>query len=367
MLRSPRLRFISAVSLLLCSVAVLPHAMATSPRQDRQLALRLAAGRTLDPVLSALADGRLVRSVGAPASGAIDVAAVPLGFALTASQLAPLDVTSTPEASRALAAYLDRLRSRGIDIESTPFTVYTLPDIEEASAATMAAGGTEAEPLGSSLIVPTGTTVEFVGAVFEHGVLHAKTTVSAGPDPMGNGHGGGTFRSMFAPSGSEVFERRGGVTCMDRQQNSTAHYDPCQWFYKVVNERDPNFDYWASEMYGTGKSHSVWTLSGLEVDSRRTEGTPRQEWMDWDPGADAETACRSQSVSVSYAGASVGVEKQHCELWDIDKGSAAFDMSNWWRGDVWRSERETAAVTLTKLREGELPHGDFDFDYHAHP
>ncbi len=137
--------------------------------------------------------------------------------------------------------------------------------------------------------------------------------------------------------------------------------------WRLMNERDGDADYYASEMHGTGKSRGIWALTGLEVDSRRTEGTARQEWMDWDPGADGRQNCASQTVSVSYAGASVGIEKQHCEEWDIDKGAAAFDMSNWWRGDVARKERETAAVTLTKVKEGAVPTGDFDFDYHAHP
>lgn len=34
------------------------------------------------------------------------------------------------------------------------------------------------------MIVPAGTAVEFVGAVFEDGRLHAKTTVSASPSPV---------------------------------------------------------------------------------------------------------------------------------------------------------------------------------------
>lgn len=88
---------------------------------------------------------------------------------------------------------------------------------------------------------------------------------------------------------------------------------------------------------------------------------------DWDPGADAKGNCQDQTVSVSYAGASVSVSKPHCEQWDIDKGSEALDMSNWWRGNAWREERSTAAVTLTTVKQGEVPTGDFDFDYNARP
>lgn len=217
-------------------------------------------------------------------------------------------------------------------------------------------------------VVPRGTVVKFVGSVFENGELHAKTTVASGATPGSQTvPKKGSFSTLAAPSDSETFERAGGLRCLERKQNSTAHYDPCQWWWKLSNDKNPNADFYASEMHGTGKSHSVWTLSGLEVASRRTEDTARQQWVDWDPGADAETKCQSQTVSVSYAGATVGVEKQHCELWDISKGAAALDMSNWWRGQVWRSERETAAVTLTEVKQGEIPWGSFDFDFRAHP
>lgn len=88
----------------------------------------------------------------------------------------------------------------------------------------------------------------------------------------------------------------------------------------MSDDGDAGHDYWASEMYGTGKGHSVWTLNGLEVDSRREPGTAPQEWVDWDPGADASTSCHSQTVSVTYAGVGLALDKQHCETWDMTRG-----------------------------------------------
>ena len=154
---------------------------------------------------------------------------------------------------------------------------------------------------------------------------------------------------------------------MTRKQNNTAWYDPCQEFWQHENDGDPDRSYWASPMWGTGKSKSVWVLNRLEVSSRRKPGTAHQDWVDWDPGADGKQNCQSQSVSVSYGGASVSVDKQHCELWDISKGEHPAQFSNWWRGDVNRSEREMAASVLTSTKSGEVPHDLFDFDFYAHP
>jgi hypothetical protein len=358
---------LTALSLFLATTLLAEQRAQGAESSDRALALRLVRpGAVLDPVVSALADSRLVREVAAPMAGQVTLPAVPLGFGLTGDQLAALDVTGTAEALQAMDAFTARLRDQGMDLNGVQGTVYTLPPVQEAldAAASKGADAADEDPLGSSLIVPAGTAVEFVGAVFEGGQLHAKTTVAAAGKPAGSSRG---YRTMAAPSDSMSWQMAGGVLCLDRKQNSTAHYDPCQQFYRLENDGDQNWDYWASEMHGTGKSHSVWTLSGLEVDQRRRGETARQEWIDWDPGADGKQNCASQTVSVSYAGVGVSVEKQHCELWDIDKGSDPADMSNWWRGDVWRSERETAAMTATRTRAGEVPHDNFDFDFYAHP
>jgi hypothetical protein len=290
-----------------------------------------------------------------------------LGFAFTGDQLAALDITGTAPANQEVDGLVARMRDRGIDLGDTGFTVYSLPSVREAlDASAGSEPDPEAGPLPSVLVVPTGTVIEFVGAAWEGGQLHMKTTVSAPGRSASRGARRG-FSAMGSPTDSAHWQRSGGVGCMQIKQNSTAHYYPCQWWHNMVNDGDSSRGYWASEMYGTGKSHSVWRLTGLEVESRRKPGTADQEWVDWDPGADGKQNCASQTVSVSYAGVGVAVDKQHCELWDIDKGQDPLDMSNWWRGNVWRSERETAAMTLTRTRAGETPHGVFDFDYYARP
>ncbi|MGH9039991.1 MAG: hypothetical protein ACRDZ3_07160 [Acidimicrobiia bacterium] len=362
-----RASIVLAAFCLILTATFFTQQRAQGAAADLMLARTLVRpGAVLDPVVSGLVDGRLVRNVAAPLAGQVALPAVPFGFGLTGGQLGALDVTGTAEAVQSVADFTARLRSQGVDVSGVQWTVYTLPPVQEALDARgqNGADGADADPLGSSLIVPAGTVVEFVGAVFEGGQLHAKTTVSAAGE---RGSSARTFGVMGAPSDSMSWQMAGGKLCLDRKQNSTAHYDPCQQFYNMRNDGDPNWDYWASEMHGTGKSHSVWTLTGLEVDQRRKDGTAGQEWVDWDPGADGKQNCASQSVSVSYAGVGVSVDKQHCELWDIDKGADPADMSNWWRGEVWRSERQVAAMTATRTRAGEVPHDKFDFDFYARP
>lgn len=335
---------------------------ASSP--DRELSLRLLGpGDPIDPVLSALADGRLVREVTAPLPGEATVPAVPLGFAFTGSQLGVLDITATPPAAAEVQAFTDRLKRRGIDMSGTEWTVYALPPVQSALALAPREQDDDG-PLSDVLVVPRGTQVDLVGAVFEDGKLHVKTLLTAtglAPSPQKR------FRAMTDPSASQQFERAGGIGCVDRKQNNTAWYDPCHDFWLHRNDGDPNAEYWASQLRGTGKGKGLWTLNSLEVSSRRKEGSAPQEWVDWDPGADANTNCRNQTISVSYAGAGVSFDKQHCEMWDIDKDQDGADFANWWKGHVRRKERETGALTLTRLANGDIPVLRVSFDYYANP
>ena len=338
---------------------------------DRRLVGKLRRPRLpLDPVLAHLAAGRLVREVRPLRPGQVEPPPVSLGFALTGDQLAGLDISATAAAIQQLDAFLARLRGRGIELGGTPFTVYTLPSVQEAvDAAAVSEPDPESGPLASALIVPTGTVVELVGAVWDGGQLHVKTTVSSSP-PSRSSSAIRIRPLATAAPGSPWIYTGPSMKCIERTQNNTAWYDPCQWFLLLdpAVDGDPAHDFWASQYYGTGKGKGVWTLNRLEADGRRKPGTAPQEWVDWDPGADAAGGnCAPQTVSVSYAGFGVSIQKNRCDTWDIDKGSEAADLANWWRGHARRKERETAAEVLTRLRPGEHPQGLYDFDYYANP
>lgn len=89
----------------------------------------------LDPVLAALADGRLVREVTPPFPGSVKLSPVPVGFALTGDQLTPFDITATAVGEQELKAFTERLAGYGIETGGMSFTVYTLPPVQEAVAA----------------------------------------------------------------------------------------------------------------------------------------------------------------------------------------------------------------------------------------
>lgn len=215
-------------------------------------------------------------------------------------------------------------------------------------------------PLSSALVVPATAPVELVGAVYADNVIYVKTLLSSSPVP-------GVEQTVPEddPSGSARWEPAGGLGCLRRKQNRTAWFDPCSFFYHHTNDGDRYKQTYALKQFGTGKSKGAWDLNGLEVESWRKKDTAEQWWMDWDPGADSDFNCQSQTIGINVRAVYLESTHLHCEEWDIDKGSAPADFSNWWRGDVPRKERETAALIATSVKNGEWPVDYVDFDYYA--
>lgn len=351
--------------LVLSLVVVLLGLSTTTSAQtsDAQLADRYRHGDEPDRLLDALADGRLERDPAPPPErGSVRAASVPVGWALTGVELAPFDVSGTAAAQREVAALKSRLRSRGIDMTDVPFTVYSLPAIDgtrprHGDSGEAAPDGDE--PFGDVLAVPRGTTVELIGAMFDEAGLHAKTVLSAAPRRA-------TARAMAAPSDSREWSPAGGLECIGRRSNNTARFDPCQFFFRLTgDDADPEHEIIGSEMFGTGISKGLWTLTELEAQATPREGTVPQRWIGWDPKADAKSECVDVTVGVTVQGVGLSVTQPRCEKWDIDKAEPGGEFANRWKGEVRRQDRATAAVTATKVANGDLPTSMFDFDYYA--
>lgn len=222
-----------------------------------------------------------------------------------------------------------RLRQRG-EPRATSYRVFALPSIREALEAAPPEADPEDGPLESALVVPTGTQVGLVEAIFEDRQLYVNPQILGGPIDSGD------------------WQFAGGHGCIRRHQNGTARYSPCQWFSWLPDDGDPDHQYWAAQYYGTGKSKGAFTLDALQAAGWRSPGTERQEWVDWNPRSDRELPnCERQTVGVNIAGFEVSRQDDHCELWDIDKGDEPAEFANWWRGVARRSERDASAIGRT--------------------
>lgn len=337
----------------------------SSPKSsDADMAARYRHGDAPNPFLDALAEGRLDRHPPPPTTQqGYRAAAVPVGWALTGAELGPFDVTGTDAGRQEVAALRRRLKSRGIDASDVPYVVYSLPGVR----GTAPEGNPEGDPppdeddgpLPSALLVPKGTTVELIGDLYDDSGLHVVTILSAAPRPP-------EVRGLAAPSDSLEWSLAGGLGCTDRKSNNTARYDPCQFFYWLSGEdNDPDHQFLGSMLHGTGKSKGFWVLKELELQSYPEEGTDPQRWVDWDPKADIDTKCKTETVSVTVRGVGLATEQQRCEKWDIEKGETPGDFANRWKGSVRRGDRATAMATATEVDNGALPRYRFEFDYYA--
>ena len=273
-------------------------------------------------------------------------------------------MTDTDPGHQEVAAFVGRLRSRGIEAGDVNFAVYSLPGVKGLPQPAGPGGPPPADqddgPLENALVVPRGTAVELVGDLQDDSGLAVETLLSAAPRQP-------EVHAFAAPSESRRWAPSGGLSCVMRKSNNTAWYDPCQFFWWLGGDRDPDHQTLASQMYGTGKSKGFWRLNTLEVQSYPERSGPPQRWIDWDPKADTKSECEKTTVTVTVEGLGLSRDAQRCERWDIDKKAGPGDFANRWRGGAVRSERSTAAVTATQVDNGATPRYLFEFDYYARP
>ncbi|HEX8770049.1 MAG TPA: hypothetical protein VF711_04700, partial [Acidimicrobiales bacterium] len=141
--------------------------------------------------------------------------------------------------------------------------------------------------IGDVLVLPTGATVELVGAAWDEGMLRVTTVLSAHPTLAAIGH---SLPQQPAQSDElgEQWRPAGGFGCVSRKSNNTAWYDPCSFFYEHSADGNNDRQTWGLVQFGTGKSKGTWLLRNLEVRSWPVKDTASQAWMNWAPGADTD-------------------------------------------------------------------------------
>jgi hypothetical protein len=341
----------------------------------------------LDPVMSALAAGRLTTHVPALVAGQRAPAPVATGYVIQGSDLAGFDVTDTPEGRAEIAAYVLRLQERGQPAPAD-LSVFSLPDIQvSGSTGTPDPDDLQNLPIDTapvdslhegdgaltSLLVLPGCAPkpELVGGVVDGTQVFTTTVFATAPaTTMNTCDIPQPSRTIGVADGDPTYDSDAwgpaGGNCWSRKQNNTAWFDPCyKWFHRT-DDGNGSRDTYALTQYGTGKSKSVWDLNSLEVRSWREKNTPDQQWDDWSPRSDQDIGhCQTTTVGVDVNGAYIEQSANICDAWDIDKGQAAASFANTWRGSANRHERDTASFIATNVPNGYVPHDLVRYDYYA--
>lgn len=219
--------------------------------------------------------------------------------------------------------------------------------------------------LGDVVILPIGTSVAEVSAVWHESMLKVSTVIVDTPlAPAGSLILTGSDQ---VPEGEPGWAPAGPTHCYDRKSNNTAWYDPCRAWHTLSKDGDPNRKTWAHKQWGTAKSKGSFSLDRFEVKAWRKAGTPDQDWLDWSPRADADHGnCSSGTIGVNVNSFYLEHTANQCDEWDIHKGAEPADFANLWRGTAWRKERDVAAMKSTSTPNGYSPTNYVRYDYYAY-
>ncbi|MCU0491183.1 MAG: hypothetical protein MUD01_06330 [Chloroflexaceae bacterium] len=127
------------------------------------------------------------------------------------------------------------------------------------------------------------------------------------------------------------------------QTNFNCRDDPAQygimsscWYtYRMLNDSDPNRDYWALKQKATVQTVSGYALTMASVASKpivRTGTIDTVKWYGWEPGQSRAGECITVTLILTPFGIGAELPINMCESWVIDKSpSVPGEFKTTWR------------------------------------
>jgi hypothetical protein len=150
--------------------------------------------------------------------------------------------------------------------------------------------------------------------------------------------------------------------------NNTGYITHCFYKSKLINDGDPNKDFWALERKGTTKSKSIYWMKNAWIDSSISSAT-NPVWYDWSPGQDEfHDPCNNFTVGINVEAAYLEESFPLCEQWDITfYPNEPGRFVNTWRGTAYRSERQVAFKIAISTSQGTQPYFGWSAGFWATP
>ncbi len=196
------------------------------------------------------------------------------------------------------------------------------------------------------LVVPRGTTVRAVP-----GLATSAAGVTLAP-VVGPERSATVGRQSAAVSSAWVFA---GGGCFERISDGWSWLDHCARIYRLIQDGDPQRDFYALQRYGTAGANMPWVLKEAVLGSEPVESSPPMAWQDWNPRSDRSGPCQTITVRVTTPLAGVSQAVDRCETWDITKGATGGDYSLEWSGCACAQDRAIAYVLSISVPQGTLP------------
>jgi len=138
--------------------------------------------------------------------------------------------------------------------------------------------------------------------------------------------------------------------------------DTCYVLYGV-SDGDPNYDYYALNLFATGGVTSVlYELGDMWIHSQRSGGSTQYLW-DRTPRQSSSMGCTTFPLTLSAMGLSFGVSATQCEQWIPTFYTAAGEFKNLWREGALQIMTTPQTRSVEFLYGAKVPTGGYPTYY----
>jgi len=143
--------------------------------------------------------------------------------------------------------------------------------------------------------------------------------------------------------------------CFTKSEGPWAVMDHCYFKYKLANDGNASYDWYALHRYGTAYNNSPWVLDQAKIRAYRSGGSS-QSWADWNPRANWYGGnCSTTSVSISTPIGGLSQSFERCpEQVTFSKTSPGTqpDYTQTWFGLGTRGNREVNFEIAVRVAQG---------------
>ena len=159
--------------------------------------------------------------------------------------------------------------------------------------------------------------------------------------------------------------------CFTRFGNDDFSWmDHCYYMYRLSNDGNGSYDWFALNHYATMGANSPWVLRWGLIRAYRYGSSP-QTWADWDPAADWQGgSCGQISLSISVGVANLGTSVERCpQIWDMSKSAngTSPDYTLQWVSTGTRSNRALKFEIAVRVAQGGWAQWALPAEVHGWP
>ena len=171
--------------------------------------------------------------------------------------------------------------------------------------------------------------------------------------------------ALAAPAWSVV-----GNNCFSQIGDTWSVLDHCYYKFKLANDGNSSYDWYALRRYGTARNNSPWVLDQAKIRAYRSGGSS-QSWADWTPRNNwYGGACSTTSIGVSTPIGGISQSFERCPdqvTFAKSANGTQPDYTQTWFGLGTRDNREVEFEIAVRVKQGGTASFSMPAEVHGSP